>query len=136
MSYKDKYLKYRNKYLALKGGFTPATMWIDVYRFKIMNYPSVSTGQISFGPIEKSTDLNGFIKPTSVLPEIIDNSYYSADYIKSTSSKYYSFYKDNPAKRDKKNLIEYIEIDSLKKNINHCSYILKTNLENFKFTSK
>ena len=80
MSY-YKYLKYRTKYLALKGGYNPPTMWIDVYRFKITNYPSVPIGEISFGPLKKSTDLNGFIKPSSDLPEIIDNSFFSADYI-------------------------------------------------------
>ena len=133
--YKDKYLKYRNKYLALKNsiGGGPTSMWIDVYRFKIFNYSNKTEGEIKFGSLSKTTDINkGYVKSNSDIPDIIDNSYYSVDYIKSNniSSKYYSFYKDNPAKRDRENGLthnsEYIE--TFRNNIKKTSEILLSHL--------
>jgi hypothetical protein len=132
--YKHKYLKYRNKYLALKNqiGGDHISMWIDIYRFKIFNYSNNTEGEIKFGSLSKTTDINkGYVKSESNIPDITDGLY-SVDYIKSNniSSKYYSYYKDNPAKRDRENKSTHDSeyIDTFRNNITNTSKILLDHL--------
>ena len=112
MSFQSKYIKYKTKYINLlkkiHGGTnvesTQSKLYIDIYKFKLLNYPSHSTAKnVSFGTLSKTIDLNkGIVKSTSDITNSIEDSYYSVDYIKSDniSNKYYSDYLNYPAKSD------------------------------------
>ena len=109
MSLQLKYIKYKTKYknlwIKMYGSSsilkqTP-DLYIDVYKFKLLNYPSnLNERNITFGKLSKTSDIN-----KGIIQHVIDEkSYYSIDYIKSDniSNKYYKQYLDHPAKSTQK----------------------------------
>ena len=131
-----KYLKC--KYNLLKSKLQQKTyhevpsIYIDVYKFKLMNYSDKSSGEIFLGELSKTVDINkGIVKSISDIPDVNENSYYSIDYIKSNniSNKYYKHYLKFPAKnREYKYVYTKEYTDELKKNIVKVTDILRNKL--------
>jgi len=145
MSYLQKYIKYKTKYFHLQSSFPLEggselqipSIFIDVYKFKLMNYNK--SNYLQFGNISQTNNINnGLINVIDKNDDItssseIDSSYYSIDYIQSNriSNKYYTLYNTYPAKNTKPYKYNEKFTIELKANImSASSKLYKTNVSN------